>query len=564
MPGSKSSTKFILKVVAKSSHRLLAFSFLPLHFSIWNQDDPLLSKTLFLVHIGLFLLWQPFISHKTQIRTRPTIILILALLGIIYLAGGWAQIIWITFLVGILSSYRLSSVQDKLIFLMIISYLLIELFGGLIPQSIPLRREDLLLGPDYVNYLSLAMIVLPLLLPAKRGSFRNYSSDLLYSLIAISVVVLIAMATLLWMTYGGNDYFVSLFYAFMMLSAVLIIFNLIFRPNSEIGLAAQFRDRYMLNLGTPFESFLIEVADLSEKTEDPESYLRSALELLCSLDWVIGFEWRTEWGEGRGGETSGHKTDLEFEDLKILLYSVYPLGPAMKTHARLLAQLVEIFYAVKSREISLSRSAHMEAIYETGARLTHDVKNLLQSLTLMLSAADIKPRSDDNNRLFFKNLEIITHRLQQTLSKLRNPETFSEHPVSLLGWWSDVKQREADNDYVEFTEEVTEGIEVPEELFNGVLDNLLDNAKKKRKREPRLIIEIHLTSTLDNLELTVSDSGSPIPQTLIRTLLISPVKSRSGFGIGLYQAAKQAQAHGFKLELARNETGNVCFSLKKT
>lgn len=564
MPGSKSSTKFLLKIVTKSSHRLLAFSLLPLHFSIWNQDDPLLSKTLFLVHIGLFLLWQPFISHKTQIRTRPTIILILALLGIIYLAGGWAQIIWMTFLVGILSSYRLSSIQDKLIFLVIISYLLVELFGGLIPQSMPLRRNELLISPVYIEYLSLAMIVLPIFLPAKRGSFRNYSSDLLYSLISISVVVLIAMATLIWMTYGGNDYFVSLFYAFMMLSAVLMVFNLIFRANSEIGLAAQFRDRYMLNLGTPFESFLIEVADLSEKTEDPESYLRLALELLCSLDWVSGFEWRTEWGEGQCGETSGHKTELEFEDLRILLYSVQALGPAMKTHARLLAQLVEIFYAVKSREISLSRSAHMEAIYETGARLTHDVKNLLQSLTLMLSAADIKPRSDDNNRLFFKNLEIITHRLQQTLSKLRNPETFSEHVVSLYSWWSEIKQRETAHDYIVFTEEVTEGIEVPEELFNGVLDNLLDNAKKKRKREPQLTIRIHLLSTLDNLELSVSDSGSPVPQALIRTLLISPVKSRSGFGIGLYQAAKQAQAHGFKLELLRNETGNVCFSLRKT
>lgn len=564
MPGSKSSTKFLLKVVTKSSHRLLALSFLPLHFSIWNQGDPVLSKTLFLVHIGLFLLWQPFISHKTQIRTRPTIILILALVGIIYLAGGWAQIIWMTFLVGILSSYRLSSVRDKLIFLLIISYLLVELFGGLIPHSMPLRREDLLISPSYINYLSLAMIVLAMLLPAERGSFRNYSSDLLYSLIAISVVVLIAMATLLWMTYGGNDYFISLFYAFMMLSGVLIVFNLIFRTSSEIGLAAQFRDRYLLNLGTPFESFLIDVAELGEKTGDPESYLQSALELFCSLDWVSGSQWRTEWGEGSCGETSSHKTELKFEELKIVLYSMHPLGPAMKTHAQLLAQLVEIFYTVKRREISLSRSAHMEAIYETGARLTHDVKNLLQSLTLMLSAADIKPGKQDNDRLFFKNLEIITQRLQQTLSKLRNPETFSERAVSLQSWWAEIKQREADNGYVVFTEEITEGIEVPEELFNGVLDNLLDNAKKKHKREPRLTIVIHLISTLNGLELTVTDTGSPVPQDLIRTLLVSPVRSRSGFGIGLYQAAKQAQAHGFRLELQRNEVGNVRFSLRKT
>jgi hypothetical protein len=122
-------------IALRSSHRLLVLSFFPLHFSIWDQKNPALSKTLFLLHIGLFLIWQPFINHRTQIQTRPTIILILAILGIIYMGGGWAQTIWIVFLVGILSSYRLESLGEKLVFLLLIVYLLIELFAGLIPLN---------------------------------------------------------------------------------------------------------------------------------------------------------------------------------------------------------------------------------------------------------------------------------------------------------------------------------------------------------------------------------------------------------------------------------------------
>ncbi|MBN1378699.1 MAG: hypothetical protein JXA04_05645 [Gammaproteobacteria bacterium] len=560
---TKSSINWLDKIAANSSHRLLAFSFLPLQLSIWNKADPVVSKALFLVHIGLFLFWQPFISHKTQIQTRPTIILILALLGIIYLGGGWAQMIWIVLLVGILSSYRLPSMQDKLIFLLVISFLLIELFGGLIPGTL-LEDKDLLISTASINYLTLCMILMALILPAKTGSFRNYSSDLLYSIIAIAVVVVLAMATLLWMFYGKYDYYISLILSLMTLACVLITFNLIFRPSSEVGLLAQFTDRYALNLGTPFESFLLEAAEISEQTDDPDNYLQQAFVSLCKLDWVLGFEWKAKHSTGETGSDSNHSNAFDFDDLKVTLYSQQKLGDAMKIHANLLIKLVEIFYTAKLREMSLSRSAHMEAIYETGARLTHDIKNLLQSLTLMLSATNAKPMTAGDTKLFFKNLEIITQRLQITLLKLRNPETLSRSSVSLENWWTDVQQRESSNDFVRFVEEITEGIEVPEELFNSVFENLVDNAKKKRRREPNINIEVKIISTLDTLQLEVRDNGSEVPEHVAKHLLEGPVKSRSGFGIGLYQAAKQAAAHGYKLVLEENKAGSVCFVLKKS
>lgn len=559
----KSSTNWLDKIASGSSHRLLAFSFLWLLLSIWNKGDPFISKALFLIHIGLFLFWQPFISHKTQIQTRPTIILILALLGIIYLGGGWAQMIWIVLLAGILSSYRLPTMQDKLIFLLITGFLLIELFGDLIPSTL-LKTSELLISTDSINYLALAVITLAILLPSKIGSFRNYSSDLLYSIIAIAVVVLLAMSTLLWMFYGKYDYYVSLILSLMTLASVLVVFNLIFRPSSDISLLAQFADRYALNLGTPFESFLLEAAALSEQTEDPDDYLQQAFTSLCKLDWISGFEWQAEHSSGGTGSDSNHANEFEFDVLKVTLYSQQKLGNAMQTHAKLLLQLIEIFYTAKRRELSLSRSAHMEAIYETGARLTHDIKNLLQSLTLMLSATNAKPMTAEDTKLFFKNLEIITQRLQVTLLKLRNPETLSRNSVSLENWWTDIKQREAGNDFIHFIEEISEGIEVPEELFNSVYENLVDNAKKKRRRESDLNIEVKVTSTLDTLQLEVRDSGSEVPEHVARYLLEGPVKSRSGFGIGLFQAAKQSAAHGYKLLLEENKPGAVCFVLRKS
>ena len=45
------------------------------------------------------------------------------------------------------------------------------------------------------------------------------------------------------------------------------------------------------------------------------------------------------------------------------------------------------------------------------------------------------------------------------------------------------------------------------------------------------------------------------------TLLRAPVVSGAGLGIGLYQAARQAEASGYLLELTENRDGGVCFTL---
>jgi hypothetical protein len=45
------------------------------------------------------------------------------------------------------------------------------------------------------------------------------------------------------------------------------------------------------------------------------------------------------------------------------------------------------------------------------------------------------------------------------------------------------------------------------------------------------------------------------------TLFSGAVKSQTGLGIGLYQAARQAERLGYRLAIAGNERGNVCFEL---
>ena len=58
-----------------------------------------------------------------------------------------------------------------------------------------------------------------------------------------------------------------------------------------------------------------------------------------------------------------------------------------------------------------------------------------------------------------------------------------------------------------------------------------------------------------------SRSITEVPAELASKLLRAPVDSRTGLGIGLYQAARQAEAAGFQLALRDNRDGEVCFAL---
>ena len=102
---------------------------------------------------------------------------------------------------------------------------------------------------------------------------------------------------------------------------------------------------------------------------------------------------------------------------------------------------------------------------------------------------------------------------------------------------------------------------VPQDLFDSVADNLLNNALRKRQTEPWVEVEARL-EVQPLLALSVTDSGSPAPEHVARNLFQSPVSSDSGLGVGLYQAARQATRAGFQLSLTENLPGKVEMSLQ--
>ena len=82
-----------------------------------------------------------------------------------------------------------------------------------------------------------------------------------------------------------------------------------------------------------------------------------------------------------------HAVDYASSELALTIFSRYRLGPTLHWHLHLLGQLLGEFYVAKLREEKLRQASYLQAVHETGARMTHDIKNLLQSLSVLTSVA---------------------------------------------------------------------------------------------------------------------------------------------------------------------------------
>lgn len=205
--------------------------------------------------------------------------------------------------------------------------------------------------------------------------------------------------------------------------------------------------------------------------------------------------------------------------------------------------------------------AYLQAVYETGARVTHDVKNLLQSMQTLCYAAAQPGDPAALASLLGRQLPLITERLRTTLDKLQRPTVGADEMIGLAVWWAALQERYGGMGIAWEGGAIGEEPGVPRGVFDSVAENLLQNALAKRQREPGLAIRVSLDGAVPGGVLRVADDGSAVPERVAMALGRGPVASEDGLGIGLYHAGRQAKEHGYRLDLSRNEPGAVVFTL---
>jgi signal transduction histidine kinase len=538
-----------------------------LHLALLAGANTLIGMMCWLVDFGLFILWQPFIHAERKIDAVGLAAIIAVLAGGAWVFGWWLLIFWAAALAALVGG-RVMFIDHRptrIFYLIAFAYLLAALLVWLMPKVVPATA---VIGPSLDREFAWGMLLLFLvmmLLPTQREVSRPSGGivDFFYSIFIFLLIAVLVLGSLAFMLLRQSLYIEAVFKTVLSMAAMLLLIGWAWNPRPGFSGVGVFFSRYLLTIGLPFEKWLHRLTAYSGSESDPERFLGKALKDMLELPWVDGGTWVAGERAGSFGELSRFTQEFPEEPLRLTLHTRHKLSPALVWHFHLLAQLTNEYYVAKLRARELQQISYLRAVHETGARLTHDVKNLLQSLNNLCYLAQTMDGKDSErvSQLLQRQLPQVTQRLSQTLEKLQAPQNETGSLVEADAWWALVQQRH-ENEVIDFELVVLEpGAKIPAALFDSVLDNLLQNALDKRQNETGLRVNVSLSS--DAASLRVCDSGSPLSGDVIADLLLAPVASENGLGIGLYNSARQAVGLGYELRLSNNVAGNVCFELKK-
>ncbi|MDB5800393.1 MAG: ATP-binding protein [Rhodocyclales bacterium] len=558
---------------------LLAFSLVLLHLGLLQGVSTLVGRGLIVGHLGAVLLWQPLVRQDRTLSIGALLagLLIVACLGIFM---SWGLILlWMLVLAGLVGAelFRYPEGKARLSFWCAEAYLIIALVALTLPELLPeaSRPMDLLRTAIAWNA-PLLLIMIPALARRLGRSRQQMALDFIGGLVIVLVLSGVLLGALALMFVSGLEYIPALLQALAIMAVSLLLLGWAWSPGQGAGLSLAIA-RHALSGGAPFSHWLDEVARLAASEEGPEKLMEGAVTRMLGWPGVEGADWRVmvEGNAQNGfvGRVANRRSRLQHGVVEIGIHARHELAPMHLWQMDLMVRLLAEFHAAKEQSRRLQSMSYMRAVYETGARMTHEVKNLLQSIDTLCFAigqAERDGRSEALQGLLSRQLPVISRRLHEALERIRQPVAADVHDGDALQWWTAAQERLADAQISFVLEGSPVGANLPILLFDTVAENLIRNALDKNRDNdkdddwrttPRIVVTLKVSQ--GECLLHVEDNGMPLDGDRADLLFIQPLPSDRGLGIGLYQAYRLAESLDYRLSLASNIRECVRFELKR-
>ena len=206
---------------------------------------------------------------------------------------------------------------------------------------------------------------------------------------------------------------------------------------------------------------------------------------------------------------------------------------------------------------------------QLAAIVAHEVRNPLQSLTALIDVMAFEPEIGQRRRLQdslqqeLETIEVVIRRLVDSGDSLDIQPRLIELEA-LLDSCVEVHRHRARGAGVtmRLLAPKTHRIALDPPLIRRALENVLVNALESLQRVGDGVVEVSVLPGPRNVTVHIDDNGPGVrPEDRIR--LFEPGYSRrpGGTGLGLFLAAKVADAHGGTLEYGQSPLGGARFSL---
>ncbi|GAA5179157.1 hypothetical protein GCM10025771_20480 [Niveibacterium umoris] len=521
-------------------------------------------RMLLTAHLGAFLLWQPMVSADRRIDVLPFVLLVIGLVGFQQMLGWVSLSVWVGMLAGLVVAQAAtrSSRRDRLPEELGFAYLALALFAWLVPFGVPIDPDIRALLAKVACNTGYVLVGGVALLAFRR---RNRTSGALpdfaaaaTAMLAVGTIVLTALA---FMFLGGEPYERALIAAVVSVALVLLMLGWLWNPRGGYSGVALLLSRRALAGGLPLEEWLGEVSEEARSASSADAFLTAAVRRILDLPGVTGVHWKAGGGaEGAVGRLGRHTSRIAHGELTVTFGTRGAADAVTLWRWDLMVKILAEFLLARRQAADLAEIGYLRAIHETGARLTHDVKNLLQSFETILYVAESGfERDPDGTRILIqRQLPVLAARLRLTLDKLRQPESGAADIELLDAWWARLCSRLHG---VTCVGEAPAQLNVPAGLFDRFVDNCVQNARDKSGAAGLPVITVNLAVQQGHVVLEVSDDGAAVPRDRAARLMREPLTSEAGLGVGMLQLAREAALLGWQVRLVENRDGAVRFRL---
>lgn len=327
-----------------------------LHLVLVQGPDGAIGRLIFVVEIGLAILWQPFVRAEQRLSLLAASFVAAGITAAVFWLDWWMLAVWIMLSAGIVGGkvFFYASRWSKLFYLLALGYLVVALLLIVVPRVVP----EVVLPGDAISLVLLllpGLFVVMALLPEERESDEGGEAiDFIYSVFVFLLLAVLALGSLAAMQLFRSGYAEALFEALITVGLLLLALGWAWNPHAGFSGVGSLFSRYLLSIGLPVEQWLHTLADLAQRGDDPQRFLTDACaDMVRRLPWIKGGDWSDGERAGEFGVRTARRTEFRHGSLILGIYTRHALSPALVWHFNLLAQLLGEFHDDKRRSRKL-------------------------------------------------------------------------------------------------------------------------------------------------------------------------------------------------------------------
>src|SRR5688572_26557255 len=296
-----------------------------LHVAVFRGVADPWARALLLAHLGLLLLWQPFLRAEQRVSPTQGVILALVASAVMLRLDWWFLAFWVAVLAGLVGGkvYQQHARWQRRCYLVVLGYLLALLAVAILPEIAPRREMDADIRAYAEYVLPLAFVLIALFPAEPEPADAPHIIDLFYSVFVMLLLVVVVLGSFTFMSVARTPYLEALTYTIFLTAGAVLLIALAWNPRSGGGVGVFFA-RYLFSIGLPVEKWLRFLAELLQVEARPERFLAEAIGALVRLPSVAGARWRA--ADDLSGELGGrtpHAVDYASSELALTIYSRY-------------------------------------------------------------------------------------------------------------------------------------------------------------------------------------------------------------------------------------------------